>query len=511
MADDFGIPEYFADKNVFVTGATGFMGKVLIEKILRCCPNVNKIYILLRPKRDLNLQERLDAMYKIKLFDKLNELYPDAMKSKIIPIAGDVVQLGLGISAEDRELLKRNVNIIYHAAASVRFDQPLNEAIIMNTRGTLEACKLALEMKNLELFMHVSTAYCHTSLTRKVIEEKIYPPYADWRKSIEIAENMDPHTLQILSNLYMSGFPNTYTFTKSLAENVVYDLLNNVVPNIILRPSIVTSAEKDPLPGWIDNFNGPVGIFLACGTGIVRINYVTDAVADYVSVDAAINGILMGTWYKTKNEPEEINNTTVYNCGSNGVVSVSLHEQSTIAHGLVWDNPLSNSLWYPSKSETSNITIYYILVMLLHFLPAIVLDGLLKLFNKKPMILKIHRKIYSAVMALKYFIENEWTIVNDKLLELETVILPKDKEMFGYNVENFNIHLYFENAFNGAKQYLLKEKAEDLPAAKKKIQILYFMDVFLKYASYGLLIYIIYKCNVLSCTSKWISDYFEAL
>jgi fatty acyl-CoA reductase len=46
-----GISDFFRGQNIFVTGATGFMGKVLLEKILRSCPDVGNIYILMRPKK----------------------------------------------------------------------------------------------------------------------------------------------------------------------------------------------------------------------------------------------------------------------------------------------------------------------------------------------------------------------------------------------------------------------------------------------------------------------------
>lgn len=53
------IPEFFQGKNIFVTGGSGFIGKVLLEKILRSCPDVGNIYILLRSKRGKDLKERL--------------------------------------------------------------------------------------------------------------------------------------------------------------------------------------------------------------------------------------------------------------------------------------------------------------------------------------------------------------------------------------------------------------------------------------------------------------------
>lgn len=60
FAENLLIPEWFAQRHVFVTGATGFMGKVLVEKLLRCCVNIEKIYILIRPKRGKSSKERLE-------------------------------------------------------------------------------------------------------------------------------------------------------------------------------------------------------------------------------------------------------------------------------------------------------------------------------------------------------------------------------------------------------------------------------------------------------------------
>lgn len=56
------IPDFFAGKNIFITGATGFLGKALIEKLLRSAPKIGTIYILLRPKRGKGLDERLKTL-----------------------------------------------------------------------------------------------------------------------------------------------------------------------------------------------------------------------------------------------------------------------------------------------------------------------------------------------------------------------------------------------------------------------------------------------------------------
>lgn len=45
------IPEFYNGRSVFITGASGFMGKVLVEKLLRSCPGISRLYVLLRPSR----------------------------------------------------------------------------------------------------------------------------------------------------------------------------------------------------------------------------------------------------------------------------------------------------------------------------------------------------------------------------------------------------------------------------------------------------------------------------
>lgn len=59
------IPEFYRDKDVFVTGATGLIGKVLIEKLLRSCPDVRRVFVLLREKKSKDIEQRLDEMKNI--------------------------------------------------------------------------------------------------------------------------------------------------------------------------------------------------------------------------------------------------------------------------------------------------------------------------------------------------------------------------------------------------------------------------------------------------------------
>ena len=61
------VREYFAGKTVLITGGTGFVGKVLIEKLLRCCSDVGTIFCLIRPKKGKSAEERLNDLLKEKV------------------------------------------------------------------------------------------------------------------------------------------------------------------------------------------------------------------------------------------------------------------------------------------------------------------------------------------------------------------------------------------------------------------------------------------------------------
>lgn len=242
------IPEFYADQEIFVTGFSGFLGKVLVEKLLRSCSDLRTIYILLRPKKGKTIEERLSELIALPLYEPLRKHNADIFK-KLIPIAGDVSEINLGICEHDFTRMK-NVSIIFHSAASVRFDDTLKYAVFMNTRGTQEVIKFAKTLSNIKTIMHVSTTYSHPEL--KCVGEKIHEPYVDWRKTVEICEQTDEDLMLLLSKQYTDFMPNTYTFTKALAEQIIDDNKDEL-PLVLFRPSIVISSMREPFPGWMCN------------------------------------------------------------------------------------------------------------------------------------------------------------------------------------------------------------------------------------------------------------------
>lgn len=67
IANTIGIPEWYAGQRIFITGATGFMGKVLVEKLLRDCSDIEKLYLLIRSKKGVEPKHRLDEYLKCRV------------------------------------------------------------------------------------------------------------------------------------------------------------------------------------------------------------------------------------------------------------------------------------------------------------------------------------------------------------------------------------------------------------------------------------------------------------
>lgn len=117
------------------------------------------------------------------IFNKIREKTPEKLQ-KIKLIKGDISIDGLGLSKQDRSELTKNVNIIFHCAACVRFDFPLKIAVNIQLSGTLRMLELAEEMENLHVFTYVSTAFTQ----QKKLEEKFYPAFAKPLNIIQLME-----------------------------------------------------------------------------------------------------------------------------------------------------------------------------------------------------------------------------------------------------------------------------------------------------------------------------------
>ena len=106
---------------------SGFVGKSVLEKLLRCCPKINKLFILVRQKRGLKSKERVAEIFSSRLFERvINQEGLGQCVGKVVPVEGDLTEENLGISeADEAMLVQSNVGVVFHSAATIRFDEPI--------------------------------------------------------------------------------------------------------------------------------------------------------------------------------------------------------------------------------------------------------------------------------------------------------------------------------------------------------------------------------------------------
>lgn len=93
------------------------------------------------------------------MFQRLRKTYPDSIK-KIVPLYGDIVSDNLGLTVTSKARLHAEVSVVFHCAATLKLEANLKDSIDQNTGGTLRVLNLCKEMKQLEAFVHLSTAFC---------------------------------------------------------------------------------------------------------------------------------------------------------------------------------------------------------------------------------------------------------------------------------------------------------------------------------------------------------------
>ena len=164
--------------------------------------------------------------------------------------------------------------------------------------------ELAQECKKLEIFTHVSTCYVNCTIPGGPVEEKVYNVENNAEKIVKRIMAMNPQEVADNEKDLIGKFPNTYTFTKSLAEQSLYQKRGglNVV---LLRPSIIASGIREPVPGWTDSISAAGGISLLVGLGLINyINAVGYNHFDVVPVDIVCNSIIITTAHSGIKRPE---------------------------------------------------------------------------------------------------------------------------------------------------------------------------------------------------------------
>ncbi|XP_063923372.1 fatty acyl-CoA reductase wat-like [Zophobas morio] len=484
------ICKFYDGQHVFITGGNGFIGKILVEKLLRST-NVAIIYLLMRTKKGKDVYTRLEELLKNEIFNELKEQDAD-FKRRIQVIVGDNTLPNLGISISDYQTLISKVNIVFHVAATVRFQEEIKFAYDTNVGMTMAVIDLCKQMKNIKSFMYVSTAYSNCYLQN--IDEVFYDNLGFDYKEVRSILN-EPDGPEKLTRKILQKWPNTYSFTKALAELVIKDFANNL-PTGIFRPSIVISTYKEPLEGWTDSLGGPNILVATIASGFLRF-FCCDVrfVVDLVPVDMSVAALLASAWDVHQNYKQGQNNIPIYNYVSsvdNPITYDEFIKLNVMVHTERY--PFNNCLWTPRATVLRRSTIVnFLLNTTYHYLPALLVDAVSVLCFKKPRMISKYRKFNTSRYQMEYFMAHEWTFTNTNVKTIWNKMNEADKAIFPFDLKPFNWILYFRNYFKGIRSYLAKEPWQNLVSARIKAKRLKIAHQLLLFIIYFIGMTIFYK------------------
>ncbi|XP_048487960.1 fatty acyl-CoA reductase wat [Plutella xylostella] len=494
---DSRVQRAFSGATIFITGGTGFLGKQLIEKLFRSCRDIKKVYVLSRDKKGKSMEERLKETLQDPVFDEVRKVN-SYFEKRLVPVAGDVAELRLGLSDDDWNMLAEEVNFIYHIAATVKFDEPLKVAILTNARGTREAITLAKETKDLKTFVYVSTAF--SNCYNEEAFEKFYPTPVSAQTIIDLVETFDEERLDAITREILGGWPNTYSFSKAIAEDAVRTMATDI-PTCVVRPGIVVPTACEPVPGWMDigNVFGPSGILLGIGLGVTHTTLVNpDVRQDVVPVDYVNNLTIAATWDTVKRYERGHRDIKIYTLSNiRNFINYNSYVDVLDTEGRQLVTP--KAMWYCGAIHAENKYTLFLFTLFMHYIPAFFVDIVLKLRGSKLRLMKIYKKAYRLNLILSYFMVREFRLHDDNTVDLFNRLSKTDRTIFHFDVADVDFRVFTKYWWLGLRKYILKDGLKGTARAVQK-------QKWLKVANYVLVImyaFTVYKLLVFTGSILW--------
>ena len=347
------IVESLTGKRIAVTGATGFLGTAVTERLLRCVPDCELVLVVRPGRRGADERVRRDVL-RNDAFDRLRqelaaaaeegsdgESFDEMTQRRVTAVAGDVGVDGLGLDDAGRAALAA-CDIVIHSAATVNFDSALDDAVEVNLLGPSRVAAVLTEVGSQAHLLAVSTCYVAGSrrgaAPEQLVDDSPFFTDVDWRDEVASARrarrdaeqaSRSPQRLAALSEdarrelgaagipalsekveslrrrwvddqmtdagrarASSLGFPDAYAFTKALGERALAETRGEL-PVTIVRPSIIESALAEPRPGWIRGFRMAEPVIAAYARGLLKeFPGVPEGIIDVIPVDLVVSTIL---------------------------------------------------------------------------------------------------------------------------------------------------------------------------------------------------------------------------
>jgi nucleoside-diphosphate-sugar epimerase len=318
ISTQLSVPAALSGKRILLTGATGFLAKVVLEKLIRTVPELEGVILLIRGGKDGDARERfLRQVAGSSIFDTLRaERGPwldRFFAERIECVTGKVTEPHFGLGAERFLDLALRTGLVINAAASVNFREPLDQALAINTLSLHQLTALARAAGS--PLVQVSTCYVNGYRRGDILEDSRHPSgrnqvdvdalaarlqqkIARVRARVQARGGDAEQLAQALTALGIReanrhGWNDTYTFTKWMGEQLAMQGMKGR-PLTIVRPSIIESTLQDPVPGWLEGVKVADAVILAYARG--RTSFFParpEGIIDVIPADLVANGILM--------------------------------------------------------------------------------------------------------------------------------------------------------------------------------------------------------------------------
>ncbi|KAK9506109.1 hypothetical protein O3M35_008105 [Rhynocoris fuscipes] len=446
------ICSFYKDKTIFLTGGTGFIGKLLIEQLLRKT-EPKRIYLLIRQKKGLSSDARIEKLFQDVVFDRLRAERSDFIgKIEIIP--GDLSEDNLGISEEYIERLCETVEVVIHGGASVALNDDFKPVIDANLKGSLSMMKLCRKIKKLQIFALISTAYSFCPYTE--IKEELYHIHITINDLINLVDNLTEIELKEKSKEILGKWPNPYSLCKALVEDVLINQANGL-PVVIIRPSIIMGTYSEPVPGWIDNYYGTTGILAAIKAGTIKVARIDPkAKADIVPGDIVASCVLAAAYKNSLQRSSRVK--PIYNCVAYKETRPNWREILDLSKKHPYFNSFSQLIKPFHLILEPNQDLFEIYSIIFHLIPALFIDFIFKLFNRNPTMFIRYKKLCNFIQSISYFGTRSWNFSNDNTVKLLNELSEEDKRLFQFDTKCIDWPSYLIDCFQGIIVYLFHEK-----------------------------------------------------
>ncbi|MGO9073014.1 MAG: SDR family oxidoreductase, partial [Terriglobales bacterium] len=497
----FSVRKALGGKHVMLIGVTGFIGKVWLANILMDLPEIGKLYLLIRRQKSNPAQKRFEQMIEASpVFDPLFEKYGNRLGAllaeKVEVVEGDVSQPGLGLDPETSARLRNQLDLIINSSGLTDFNPDLRDALAVNVDSTVHLIDFIRGSDHAAL-LHLSTCYVAGQRDGRV-SERLHPNYTplhlkdfdaekEWHRLHELVESAEArvegpgvteelkrqalgkeHAAKGLSGQALEnqirknkvrwlknylteeatrraqelGWPNTYTFTKSLAESLIAKYISKdgaELPIAIVRPAIVETSVSKPFRGWNEGINTSASLSYLLGTAFRQLPSNEHKRLDIIPVDAVCAGMTLigAALVERRHDPLYQLATSVTNPCDMGrsieLTSLGHRRHYRAQEGLeYWLRlrmdaiPVSKER-YNRMSAPAQKMIIKSIQRAMSPLPSAMTKPLAKTERNLERVEKL------VGLFEPFILHNEHDFVADNVEKLSQALTPEEKEIFGYN------------------------------------------------------------------------------